>query len=149
MSGCDSELNAHFYSAALLKYHAPDTWHDTTPNHISWHWVDQSLFNDWFVAAWDWTHDLLFLQNCHSTYWAIGVRADTLPNELSGPVYKYELSSWCTWCDMDQMDFQLVYMMWYAPDKFHIDWRISQGEYWFFLVYITCTPAEKSACFIL
>ena len=25
---------AHFYSAASLKYHAPDTWHDTTPSHI-------------------------------------------------------------------------------------------------------------------
>ena len=28
------ELNAHFYSAASLKYHVPDTWHDTTPSHI-------------------------------------------------------------------------------------------------------------------
>ena len=28
------ELNAHFYSAASLKYHASDTWHDTTPSHI-------------------------------------------------------------------------------------------------------------------
>ena len=34
VSGCDRELNAHFYSAASLKYHAPDTWHDTTPSHI-------------------------------------------------------------------------------------------------------------------
>ena len=34
VSGCDSELNAHFYSAASLKYHAPDVWHDTTPSHI-------------------------------------------------------------------------------------------------------------------
>ena len=25
MSGCDRELNAHFYSAASLKYHVPDT----------------------------------------------------------------------------------------------------------------------------
>ena len=25
VSGCDRELNAHFYSAASLKYHAPDT----------------------------------------------------------------------------------------------------------------------------
>ena len=33
-SGCDRELNAHFYSAASLKYHVPDTWHDTTPSHI-------------------------------------------------------------------------------------------------------------------
>ena len=31
---CDTELNTHFYSAASLKYHAPDTWHDTTPSHI-------------------------------------------------------------------------------------------------------------------
>ena len=30
----DRELNAHFYSAASLKYHVPDTWHDTTPSHI-------------------------------------------------------------------------------------------------------------------
>ena len=34
VSGYDKELNAHFYSAASLKYHAQDTWHDTTPNHI-------------------------------------------------------------------------------------------------------------------
>ena len=34
MSGCDRELNVHFYSAASLKYHVPDTWHDTTPSHI-------------------------------------------------------------------------------------------------------------------
>ena len=31
---CDRELNAQFYIAASLKYHAPDTWHDTTPSHI-------------------------------------------------------------------------------------------------------------------
>ena len=34
VSGCGRELNAHFYSAATLKYHVPDTWHDTTPGHI-------------------------------------------------------------------------------------------------------------------
>ena len=27
-------LNTHFYSAASLWCHAPDTWHDTIPNHI-------------------------------------------------------------------------------------------------------------------
>ena len=32
VSGCDRELNAHFYSAASLKYHVPDTWHDATPS---------------------------------------------------------------------------------------------------------------------
>ena len=32
--GCDRELNAHFYSAASMKYHVPVTWHDTTPSHI-------------------------------------------------------------------------------------------------------------------
>ena len=32
--GCDRELSAHFYSAASLKDHAPDTSHDTTPSHI-------------------------------------------------------------------------------------------------------------------
>ena len=26
VSGCDRELNAHFYCAASLKYHAPDIW---------------------------------------------------------------------------------------------------------------------------
>ena len=34
VSGCDKELNAHFYSAASLKYHALDIRHDTTPSHI-------------------------------------------------------------------------------------------------------------------
>ena len=34
VSGCDRELSAHFYSAASPKYHAADTWHDTTPSHI-------------------------------------------------------------------------------------------------------------------
>ena len=33
MSDCDSELNAHFDSAASLKDHAPGTRH-TTPDHI-------------------------------------------------------------------------------------------------------------------
>ena len=30
----DRELNTHFYSAASLKYHVPDTWHDTISSHI-------------------------------------------------------------------------------------------------------------------
>ena len=34
VSGRDRELNADFYNAASLKYHAPDTWHNTTPRHI-------------------------------------------------------------------------------------------------------------------
>ena len=34
VSGCGRELSAHFYSAASLKYHVPDTWHDTTASHI-------------------------------------------------------------------------------------------------------------------
>ena len=34
VSGCDREIIAHFYSTASLKYHAPDTRHDTTPCHI-------------------------------------------------------------------------------------------------------------------
>ena len=34
VSGCDRELNADFYNAASLKYHGPDTWHDSTPSHI-------------------------------------------------------------------------------------------------------------------
>ena len=42
VSGCDRELNAHFYSAASLKYHAPDTWHGTTPSHIILTLVEQS-----------------------------------------------------------------------------------------------------------
>ena len=91
VSGCDRELNAHFYSAASLKYHAPDTWHDTTPSHFiltlgqpvlalprksecqersnkyHFEWL-------WYVAARDRTQDLPF------------PGADTLPTELSGPV---------------------------------------------------------------
>ena len=34
VSDCDWDLNAHFYSAASLKYHAPDTCHESTPSHI-------------------------------------------------------------------------------------------------------------------
>ena len=34
VSGCYRKLNAYFYGAAWQKYHAPDTWHDTTPSHI-------------------------------------------------------------------------------------------------------------------
>ena len=34
MSACNRELNAHFHSAASLKYHTPDPWHDTTPSQI-------------------------------------------------------------------------------------------------------------------
>ena len=34
VSGCGKELNAHFSSAASLKYHAPDTLHDNPPSHI-------------------------------------------------------------------------------------------------------------------
>ena len=34
VSGCDRELNVHFYSVASLKYHAQDTWHDTTLSRI-------------------------------------------------------------------------------------------------------------------
>ena len=40
MSGCDRELNAHFYSATSLKYHVPDMI--SHPVTLSWHWVDQS-----------------------------------------------------------------------------------------------------------
>ena len=35
VSGCDREIDAHLYSAASLKYHAPDIWHDTTTSHTS------------------------------------------------------------------------------------------------------------------
>ena len=34
MSGCGRELNAHFLSAASLKYHDPDTWCDIPRSHI-------------------------------------------------------------------------------------------------------------------
>ena len=89
VSGCDRELNAHFYSAASLKYHAPDTWHDTTSSHIiltlgrpvlapphkSKCQARSSQYHFkwlWYVAAQDWTHDLQFS------------RQDTLPTELPG-----------------------------------------------------------------
>ena len=34
VSGCVREHSTHFYIAASLKYHAPETWHDITPSHI-------------------------------------------------------------------------------------------------------------------
>ena len=34
MSVCDREPSTHFYSAVSLKYHAPDTLHNTTQSHI-------------------------------------------------------------------------------------------------------------------
>ena len=34
VSGCDRELNAHFYNAASPWYQLPDTLLDTTPSHI-------------------------------------------------------------------------------------------------------------------
>ena len=34
VSGCNRELNAHFYSAVSLKYYAQDTLHDITPCQI-------------------------------------------------------------------------------------------------------------------
>ena len=34
VSGCDRELNSHFYSAASLWYQIPDTLPDTTSSHI-------------------------------------------------------------------------------------------------------------------
>ena len=85
------ELCAHFHSAASLTYHAPDTWHVTTPSLIIltlgrpvlalpgksecqarsnyYHFYRLS-----YVAARDWTCDLF-------------PKADTLPLELLGPVY--------------------------------------------------------------
>ena len=93
VSGCDRELNAHFYSAASLKYHVPDTWHDTTPSHIiltlgrpvlalplslsAKRGAASTIFYDWYVAARDRTHDLPF------------PGADILPTELLGLVRNY------------------------------------------------------------
>ena len=81
--GCNRELNAPFYSAASLKYHAPDTWHDTTPSHIilTLGWPVLALLcksecqaSLWYAAARDRTRDLPFPE------------ADTLPTELPGPI---------------------------------------------------------------
>ena len=102
VSGCDRELNAHFYCAASLKYHAPDTWHDTTPSHIiltlcrpvlallckSECQARSSLYQFLrlsYVAAQDRTLDLLFP----------GV--DTLPTELSGSVSAWSLVMCVGW----------------------------------------------------
>ena len=91
VSGCDRELNAHFYSAVSLKYHVPDTWHDTTPSHIiltlgrpvlalprkSECQARRSLYHFlrlWYVAARDWTRDLPF------------PGADTLPTAIGAGV---------------------------------------------------------------
>ena len=37
MSGCDKELDTHFYSAALLKNHAPDTTEVSCSRHLTWY----------------------------------------------------------------------------------------------------------------
>ena len=56
VSGCAKELSAHVYSAASLKYHVPDTRHDTTPSHIiltqslSTKRRDANIFNDFGMS---------------------------------------------------------------------------------------------------
>ena len=56
VSGCDRELNAHFYSAASLKYHVLDTCHDARSGHSTeyrggltemWNNLRQSLWLPW------------------------------------------------------------------------------------------------------
>ena len=54
------ELNAHFYSAASLKYHVPDTWHDTTPSHIILTRVDQSYLYPLSLSAKRWATSTIF-----------------------------------------------------------------------------------------
>ena len=85
VSGCNRELNAHFYSAASLKYHVPDTLHDTNPSHIiltlgrtvialpsKSECHSRSILTTLLVAAHDPTRDLLF------------PGGDTLSTELLG-----------------------------------------------------------------
>ena len=68
----------HFYSAASLKYHAPDTWHDITSQS---YYPDtgstspssecQAIFND-FCMSRPWSNPRPPIsQSGHSTYWAI------------------------------------------------------------------------------
>ena len=90
VSGCNRELSAYFYSAASLKYHVPDTWHDTNPNHIiltlgrtvialpsKSECHSRSILMTLLVAAHDPTRDLPF------------TGGDTLPTELPGPVISF------------------------------------------------------------
>ena len=85
VSGCDKELNAHFYSAASLKYHAPDTWYDTTASHIiltldrpalalprkSANWgVACTIFNDFGISQPRIEPVISLSLERHSTNWA-------------------------------------------------------------------------------
>ena len=65
VSGCDREIDAHFYSAASLKYHAPDIWHDSTTSPSECQARSRCIiFNNFgYVAAWDRTSG-------YSTDWA-------------------------------------------------------------------------------
>ena len=95
VSGCDRELSAHFYSAASLKYHVPDTWHNTTPCHIiltlgrpvlalprkSWVPSEEQLvpFLTTLVRRGPGSNPGPPVpQSGHSTYWAIGAGPERL-----------------------------------------------------------------------
>ena len=79
--------SAHFYSAASLKYHAPDTWHDTTPSHII------LILGRPVLALPRKTEcqasTILTTEVCHgqeSNTWPPIPAADTLPTGLLGPI---------------------------------------------------------------
>ena len=88
VSGCARELNAHFHSAASLKYHAPDTWHDTTPSHIILTLgrpVLAPLRKSW-VPSEEQLVPFLATSLCCGSESNPFAAADTLPTELPGPV---------------------------------------------------------------
>ena len=59
-SSCDRELNAHFYSAALLTYHyhaktldmSPHPVRSTSPSSTPYFGVTSTIFNDFGIEPW-------------------------------------------------------------------------------------------------
>ena len=92
MSGCDRELNAHFYSAASLWYQIPHTF---TRYHLQSHYTDTGATSPSptpkiRVPSGEQLVPLLTTLVCHgpgSNLVPPDLGADTLPTELPRPVY--------------------------------------------------------------
>ena len=97
VSGCDRELNAHFYSAATLKYDSPDTW---SWYHTQSHYLDTGSTSPsstplkvWMPSEQQLVPFLMTLVCRGQGSDLLFPRVDTLPTELLGQV-KWNLS-WC------------------------------------------------------
>ena len=92
VTGCDRELNAHFYNAASLWYQIQDTLTDTTPSHIILDTgaTSPSPTPKIRVPSGEQLVPLLTTLVCRglgSNPIPPGLRADTLPTELPRPVH--------------------------------------------------------------